>query len=236
MTQNLAALGFTAPPTDEPYRIIASIHGHEKTGKTTAALNSPEPIYFFNFDLGTEGVLSKYPHKQIYLKNIYFTDDQPKEQYEALWKDYDKAFKACVAQGIGTIIVDTATAEYRLGQLAKFGKVTRNNQYRYGDIYDDILSRVHAVYRSNMSAVWVHRVRKQHVGENWNGLYERDGIAKIGFEVQTNLETFRVDVAGQQRFCLRVLDNRRNINLVGRELWDQYFGVEWVMAASWGLI
>ena len=37
-------------------RLLVSVWGQEKTGKTSFALTFPPPIYFFDFDLGAEAV------------------------------------------------------------------------------------------------------------------------------------------------------------------------------------
>jgi hypothetical protein len=56
----LKSLGFSDAVVETPYRLIASVSGKEKTGKTHFALTAPEPIIFFNIDVGTEGVVGKF--------------------------------------------------------------------------------------------------------------------------------------------------------------------------------
>src|SRR5574343_408421 len=51
---------FSFNQEEAPYRLIVSISGDEKTGKSHFTLTAPEPIFYFNIDRGTEGVVGKF--------------------------------------------------------------------------------------------------------------------------------------------------------------------------------
>ena len=66
------ALGLSTPVLGGlPKRLVISLAGFEKTGKTHLAFTGKSPIVIFNLDLGTEGVIEK---SQAAGKEIYVYD------------------------------------------------------------------------------------------------------------------------------------------------------------------
>ena len=48
-------------------RLLLNVWGPPKAGKTTLALTFPEPIYYFNFDLGLEQHIGRIAEKQMFV-------------------------------------------------------------------------------------------------------------------------------------------------------------------------
>jgi hypothetical protein len=224
-------INFSAPPSTQPNRMIVSVAGLEKSGKTRFALTAPEPIYFLNLDGGTEGVIEQFSAKQITVAGIAIPDAAPQQTYKDIWEEYKKLVRACFAQQQGTVVIDTGTREYTLGQLAHFGRMQGNNRYKYGPIYDEIKTLIRAAYESgNMNAIWLHRMKPQYVGESWNGIWIPDTMRDTKYEVQANFETFKVhDESGNVRFGLKVTDCRKNANLEGATFWDNEVDFSYVL-------
>ena len=53
-----------------PSRIIASIEGTDKTGKSHLALTSPKPIMYIDLDVGTEGVIHKFQGEDLMVYQV----------------------------------------------------------------------------------------------------------------------------------------------------------------------
>ena len=69
------ALGLSTPVLGGlPKRLVISLAGFEKTGKTHLAFTGKSPIVIFNLDLGTEGVIEKF---QAAGKEIYPSQTHP---------------------------------------------------------------------------------------------------------------------------------------------------------------
>ena len=78
--QQLAKLGVYDAKTIKLYpRIILSLCGLEKQGKTHFSLTAPGDIMYFNLDNRMEGVVDKFSgEKTIQIVDINFSDDQKK--------------------------------------------------------------------------------------------------------------------------------------------------------------
>ena len=99
-------------------RLVIAPWGQEKTGKTTFAFTFPDPIYFFNFDIGEEGVVDErikgllsQGRKVFHAEYVLDPMDGLAEQrvvYGQFKKDYDEAVSTAPLGA--TIIIDTGTA------------------------------------------------------------------------------------------------------------------------------
>ena len=132
--------GFKKVSSEIKPRLIASVSGKEKHGKTSFALSAPGPIIYFNLDFGQEGVIDKYSgDKDIYEKEYKFTRLETADRYVTLWTGFVTDFRAALQSKARTIIIDTATEAWELVRLARFGKLAQVNQDKGG-------ARSHANY------------------------------------------------------------------------------------------
>ena len=68
----MRGLGFRKAGADAiRHRLIISVDGHEKQGKSHFALTAPQPIALFDVDTGLEGVVEKFEHTKGIYQNTY---------------------------------------------------------------------------------------------------------------------------------------------------------------------
>ena len=73
MTQEMNSLlgsGWINTMGPAPSRIIASIEGTDKTGKSHLALTAPRPIMYIDLDVGTEGVIHKFQGEDLMVYQV----------------------------------------------------------------------------------------------------------------------------------------------------------------------
>ena len=94
---------------EEKNRLLLNVWGPPKAGKTTLALTFPEPIYYFNFDLGLEQHIGRIAEKQMFVSQyeapMSATFHELERLAEEVNKDMSTAGKATMHGG--TIIIDT---------------------------------------------------------------------------------------------------------------------------------
>lgn len=219
------------PPQPTRKRLILSVDGMEKQGKTHFALTAPGPTAVLNIDVGLEGVVGKFQDagKDILVCNIEVPDqlgkrEQVKTDATVAINRFDEAFtRALESPDIRTVIVDTGTELWELYQLAEFGKISQNNKYAYGPVnvgFTEILRRGFA-YDKNV--IFTHKMKKEYQGENWNGGYERAGFKNVGFIVQATIQAYR-DKANV--FHVRVVESRHNPDLNGQDFTQGDIGAD----------
>lgn len=209
--------GFTKATDKILPRLIASVSGREKNGKTSFALSAPGPIILFNLDYGLEGVIGKYAgDKDIYVKEYRFRRNDTPDKYNTLWANFTTDYYNALKSKARTIILDTATEVWELLRLARFGKLAQVQPYHYGPVNAEYMSLIREGYSYDKNVILLHKLKKQYVNDKFSGDYERAGFTNTGFLVQTNLEVYREGLDGG--FCVRVIDCRQNSMLGGMEL------------------
>ena len=139
VVKELEGMGFSDDVIERPYRLVASVSGREKVGKTHFALTAPDPIFFINIDIGAEGVLDKFQAegKKIYLYDVRVPRTAPKDYYVPMWESLKKVFEKACQVGAGSIVVDTASEVWELARLAKFGKLTQVMPQHYVEVNNE---------------------------------------------------------------------------------------------------
>lgn len=123
-----------------PFRIVCAPWGREKCGKTHLALTFPEPIYYVNFDMGTEGVIDKFSNKKIHVSTIKYglmkgvSNSDALAQFE---EDYGYALVKA-SEEAGTVVVDTATQVKQLVDAVKLDEVRARRSKKKGISEDDV--------------------------------------------------------------------------------------------------
>jgi len=93
-------------------RFVVCCAGLPKHGKTHLGFTAPEPIFFFNLDRGTEGVIDKFEGKEIYYED-YLIPSKVSEKTKAdeLDRFVGDYFSTIKAEKEGTIFIDSFTQE-----------------------------------------------------------------------------------------------------------------------------
>ena len=203
-----------------PSRIIASIEGTDKTGKSHLALTAPRPIMYIDLDVGTEGVIHKFQGEDLMVYQV----EQPERlgssqelmgRYGEIWATVQDKISEALAMNEGTLIIDTFTEAYDICRLAHFGKMSQVQPHQYGVAYADLREVMRKVHQSKMSCILLHKM-----GNNFNtGEPEMKGWNDIPHQVQVTLRTDREDTADGPVFLAEVRACRQNPNLMGKHLY-----------------
>lgn len=91
------------------HRLLLNVWGPPKSGKTTLALTFPEPIYYFNFDLGLEQHIARIAGKQIFVSHYDAPMSAPFRELEKLAEEVnaDMSIAGKATMRGGTIVIDT---------------------------------------------------------------------------------------------------------------------------------
>jgi len=203
-----------------PSRIIASIEGTDKTGKTHLALTAPRPIMYIDLDVGTEGVIHKFQGEDLMVYQV----EQPERlgssqelmgRYGEIWTTVQDKINEALEVGEGTLIIDTFSEAYDICRLSHFGKMSQVQPHQYGVAYADLREVMRKVHQSKMSCILLHKM-----GSNFNtGEPEMKGWNDIPHQVQVTLRTDREDTADGPVFLAEVRACRQNPNLMGKNLY-----------------
>lgn len=216
MTTDLSGSAFSRADGTVQKRLIISIEGPEKSGKTHFALTAPPPIALIDFDTGLEGVIHKFHNKEVYVSEyrlgLSLTPDAYLPTWEKVKKDYGMALSS---KSIRTIIVDTATELWELCRLRHFGKLDKIMPHHYSAPNAEYRELIRVAYNSNKNVILLHKVKSEYVNDRNTGKLIRAGFGDTGFLVQANLRTAR-DI--ENGFTVYIRDCRQNPDLAGMDL------------------
>ena len=144
---------------DQP-RIIMSVVGLEKQGKTHFALSAPGPISMFSTDVGEEGVVCKFwDEKEIHIMDISPANEDEPEDADEEFARFHKAYMAMLrGDEVRTILVDTATEIWELLRMARFGRLTQVMPYQYGPVNKEYRLLIRAAYNHDKNLILLHKM------------------------------------------------------------------------------
>lgn len=202
-------------------RLIVSVEGREKEGKSHFALTAPGPIAYLDFDIGSEGVVDKpaFASKEIHKGDYNLEFPFQQGAADRQWKQFANDYKASLGSDVlKSIIIDTGTEMYEMQRIAKFGKLSNVMPHLYGPVNAEMRELYRLAYQSDMNLIVLHKLRKQYQNDTWTGKYERAGFADTGFMVQVSVEAFKRD----GNYFIKVLTCRQNPALEGREMANDF--------------
>lgn len=125
LLEQLKKLGFSDDYIESPRRLIASISGREKTGKTHFSLTGEGPIVYLNVDIGTEGVMGKFQEqgKTILTYDVRVPREGSKDQWSQMWSDFKVRVRKVYELRKGTVVWDSVAAESPLVLKNKDGHI-----------------------------------------------------------------------------------------------------------------
>lgn len=212
VVQDLKKMGFSDDKQERPYRLVASVNGREKTGKTHFGLTAPGPIFFINIDIGTEGVLDKFQEagKQIYVYDVRVPRTAAKDVYVPMWENLKAIFQKVYQAGAGSVVVDTDTEVYELARLAKFGKLAQVMPQHYTEVNNEYREILRLAYDSSMNSVFIHKMKPKYINNARTNEYEMSGFADMGYNSQINIIMNREDTDEGPVFSAFIKDCRHN--------------------------
>jgi len=220
----LQSMGFTDKVVETPKRLIVSIRGGQKEGKTHFALTAKPPILFYNIDIGTEGVVGKFQEgfdgqapKQIFVYDVRVPAGEAQSVYKPMWADLKQRLELSWTLRQGTVVVDTGGEAYELARLAHFGKLTQIMPHQYTQVNSEWRELMRRAYDSDMSTIFIHKQKPKYVNNVRTSEYDLAGFSEMGYLSQINLVSHRQDSDGEEpEFSMEVVDCRHKASLGGQ--------------------
>lgn len=213
-----------ASPVPAIPRLIVSIEGQPKTGKTHWALTAPPPIGILDFDTGLDGVVDTFAaEKEIHIarypanwaemmRDARNDTDKVKAAAGALWAKFIDDYEYALGH-FRSVIVDSTSQVRECIRLANLGKLEQVKGRYYGQVNleDEGIIRM-ALGASGVNVIFISRVKKQYKNDNWNGSYERSGLKEVEYGANVVIETIR-NGGGPDAFAIKVRDCRKRSEL-----------------------
>lgn len=170
-------------PADPKQRLIWSVFGETKTGKSSFALWGPGPVVVADLDKRLEYVVQGFikgeitgEPKVIKPMPLEIPDLDPmsrkkddaaekaaKKEWEKFLKNYQDALESSLLPGgVRTIVIDTATELFDLRLAAEFGKLMGIIQRNRGGANADFTELIRRGEKYNANVIWLH-----HAKEEW---------------------------------------------------------------------
>lgn len=239
MSKIIEGAGFTRAKVGviQP-RLILSIQGPGKTGKTNFSLTSDrEPILYVNLNKGDEGVIGKFvaggveiwrmdlPRGRFLIEERLVAGSKgameaaAKEAKEA-WDKFSKGIRKVRDTG-GTIILDTASELWELLRLARLGKLDQVKPHHYGPVnaeYEAVWQM--ALDTPNLSLIAIHELRDEYVNEKFTGKRKISGYKRTEYLAQVMVEMYKTGVGEDRVWGCRIIECRHNPEMEWEELED----------------
>lgn len=229
-----AAAGFQRADQPTKKRLIISVSGVEKSGKTHFALSAPPPIGVINLDIGLDGVVQKWQgEREIYVMDVRVNVQELKgvdikdaaSEADKAYKKLVKAYKEVLGD-MRSIVWDNATEVWELLRMARFGKLDHVKPHHYAPVnaeYRELLRMAYDQDKTNL--ILLHKVKDEYANDQRTGKRVRAGFSDTGFLVQCNATAWR-DYGSKTDgpppvpdcFHLSVDDCRQNAELSGMDI------------------
>lgn len=209
---------YDAKTIQRKLRLIASIWGDDKQGKTHFALTAPGPIVYINFDYGLEGVIEKFSDKkEIKVCDVQYTSDQASAA--AAWGKFVSTYEqSLIHPDVRTIVVDTGTQAWALMRLVHFGKLSGVMPTRYEKPNTQFQQWLDRALKCDKNVIILHKSGKEYINDKYTGGQEIKCYSNMGGSVQVNAQIKREK--GNGPFRLIVNNCRQNKDCAGLELMD----------------
>jgi hypothetical protein len=215
---------FSQPQFTTPRRLILSVEGGQKVGKTTLAMSAMGigPIAILDYDFGGEGVLERYNQGEVWYMPLVspvcmlLDENTQNAAYREAWEKAKNAYYAALADPrIRTIVIDTAS-EFREAQLlAHFGRLSKNLPRNYGEPNAEMRKLIRAAYeRPDLNFIMLHTVKDEYVDDIRTGHKVFSGFNGVPGLVQMVVRMWKRD----KDYGLTIIDCRHKRSLEGAEL------------------
>ena len=202
-------------------RLIVSIEGPEKTGKTHFALTGGGKTAVLNLDHGLEGVAPKFVGNGSDVQEVEYwlpdiVDPAKIEQkivkaYESIWNQYFADYKEALAN-FDTVLLDTGDEAWEMVRIARLGKLTQVMPNQYGPVNAEFRQIFNLAKQSNANLLINHRMNDEYVNDKPTGRLKRAGFKNTAYEVQINLRSSKKG----SDFQMQIIDCRHDPDLDGK--------------------
>lgn len=220
--------GFTRVNSQPKPRLILSIEGLDKSGKSNLAFTAPGPLGYLEFDIGAEGVVEKFQDDKVILSpkayETRFEGGTQKTDAALEFARFEKDFKTSLGK-LRSTIVDTASETWELLRLARFGKLTQVKPHHYVEVNQEYRDLVRFAFEHDSNLILLHKLKAEwQEGKDGKssktGQFERQGFSETGYLVQMSVRCWREEVReeGDLGFRCQILTCRQNPEITGEVL------------------
>jgi hypothetical protein len=209
-------------------RLILSIEGLDKSGKSNLAFTAPGPLGYLEFDIGAEGVVEKFQDDKVILAprayETRFEGGAQKTDADKEFTRFEKDYKSSLRQ-LRSTIVDTASETWELLRLARFGKLTQVKPHHYVEVNQEYRDLVRFAFEHDSNLILLHKLKATWAEgkdgkSSKTGELERQGFSETGYLVQMNVRCWREEVRDPRDlgFRCQILNCRQNPEVAGEIL------------------
>jgi len=243
--QQLKSMGFSEDYIATPRRLVISLEGKAKSGKTHFALTAPEPIIYFNVDIGTEGVVGKFQEqgKQILIYDVRVPREASKDLWSQMWSDFKQRVRKAYGIQSGTIVYDTASEVYELARLAHFGRLTEVKPSDYAVVNNEWREVMRLAYDAPVNTIFIHKVKAvwgmvaTSSGRSSlarTGEFEMAGFTEMEYLTQANLVMGCEFTESGPEFSAFLKNCRHNPNISGTLLEGEMCSFDFLLSLVHG--
>jgi hypothetical protein len=221
---------FDEIPDDYAKQLVLGVCGMDKSGKTHFSMTAPDPLVYFDIDIGTEGVVQKFKQqgKEIARCSLAIPQMIHKKSSERIMAEakvqvekFTRAYMAALATPeVRSIVIDNSTSLFELVLLSHFGKTLQIPKHLRTLPNLEMAQLVRAPLddpKCNVNVIHILQMRKLYRNDSWDGkTFEWAGYNKMAYLVQAMLEVRKNSKA--RTFELEVLSSRHSAALDG-EVW-----------------
>lgn len=225
-----------------PPRLVVSVQGIPKSGKTHQLFGCPRPLYIFNVDQGLEGMMEeeeKFDLSRVFVADYALSKPAALTKSDASSRALTvvNAFLADFRQKLQrekrcTLALDTASEFWELFRMGDFGKLEQVPPLRYTKVNRIWRGIMNEVYQTPHNLLLVHRMKQSYeskvvggkeVSTPIPGQFEVQGHKETDGIVQVSIETFRKErkkdgkkgKKGSVYFGFTVAGCRQRASLIG---------------------
>lgn len=219
-----ANTGWRTPTRTTSKRIIALISGDWKEGKTHMALGADPIVFHQSLDLGTEGVIDKFPAENVKLAEYQLTvqpgdasEQKVCDAADLVWTQFQRDyFDALETKECRTVVWDTESEVWELLRLARFGVLTpktgKDRGNVWGPVNAEMLGMIRAAFGTDKNFIMLEKVKDEYANDKKTGRRERKGFGDAPYLAQLVITAYR---DGANTFLARIDDCRNNPDLNG---------------------
>lgn len=212
-------------------RLLMSVWGKPKEGKTSFALTAPSPIYFFDFDLGMEDIIHKFPDAEVFhntyrISSLNTSIAERETVYQGFLGDLESVIGGVSS---GTVVIDTAIEVWSLIQSIYVEKIRQKRKsgdvfpFDYADAnqhFSEIVKRFDRNKGLNLCMIQKAREKYNSQGQK-TGEFEAQQNASVEYLAQIGLH---LEKTADKTFQASVEYCRHNTDIEGLTIpganWD----------------
>lgn len=214
-----------ADPAAAPKRLVLSVDGEAKTGKTHFCLTAPGPMAYHDLNLGLEGVLNQFPDLEVYpfYYDIPVSAALPGSAFTSLteparktWEQLVRNYRASLEK-MHSVVLDDGTGAWELCRLARLGKLAQVLPIQYAAVNAEFrqLSQLALIQRT-CNVIYTHKMKAVYKNEQKTEEKERAGFGEIEYDVQAVIRTHRdTTKAGLEQFAITIEECRPRMEATG---------------------